>query len=64
MSCPGLLSVYVALATPIAGLFSATLWYLDSKEIEFPYMPELRYGSALLSGIPGLALAFCTIGLI
>lgn len=60
--CWAILPIYVTVTTPLAGLFSSTLWYLDSKDYELPYMAEMRYGAVLVTGIPALFLALCEVG--
>lgn len=62
--CNDLLQSYVILAGPLATLISGTLWYMDSKDITFPNMAEVRYSTALLIGIPGLVLALCQTSLL
>ena len=62
--CFPLLEGYVALWGPLATISSGTLWYLDSKDAEIEYMPEMRFGIALSIGIPGFILALCLQGVI
>lgn len=56
--------LFYAFWGPLAGIINTVLWYADSKDVEIPYMAEMRLVLGLSMGIPAILLAACTYGFI